>query len=176
MRLLDFWLIKIDHLSSKRLVSRGFFSKKPCFKWTLPQKTTINKGTPNSFYINSSSIETLSKSHQAAEELQDLQSRNSIRFKPQNSKWILHQNLQIKKNTWTRFIQIIFFQTSKLYWNRAPQSPKNSITLIHGRFVRSIQAQKPWRTSTHKSSNSENTKRFKEHSKNLWRTRIMKNF
>ena len=63
MRLLDFWLIKIDHLSSRRLVSRGFFSKKPCFKWTLPQKTTINKSTPNSFYINSSSIETLSKSH-----------------------------------------------------------------------------------------------------------------
>ena len=46
MRFLDFWTIKIDHVSSKILVSKGLFFKKTSFKWKLLHETTINRGTP----------------------------------------------------------------------------------------------------------------------------------
>jgi hypothetical protein len=62
VKLLDFLAIKIDHMSSKILVARGLFLKKISFKLTISHETSINRGTPNSFYINSSSIETLPKS------------------------------------------------------------------------------------------------------------------
>ena len=78
MRLYDFWPIKIDHLSSKILVSRGLFLMRPLFIEALLSP----------FDINSPSIKTLSKLLQ--EFLKNIR-----------------RTLEDWKSKWRRFIQII---------------------------------------------------------------------
>ena len=56
--------------------------------------------------------------------------QNSIRFKLQRPKELLHQNLQIRRTLKEHSFKS-FFQALEFYWNQAPKPSETLSTLIY---------------------------------------------
>ncbi len=61
VKLLYMWPIKIDHVSSEVLASKGLFLEKTSFKWTHLHETTINRGTPSLIWDQFSKCQSFAK-------------------------------------------------------------------------------------------------------------------